>query len=175
MREQEERSGGDLRNRHEILDHVERHALVQPLVEHGGNIEEKERAAVRRGLGDVIDTSYAARADSILDHHRLLEPLLQTLGKHPADGVHAAAGRDRHDQRDRARGFARRRLRVQGSNGTDRDRENSGRQRSSRAHACPFPVLRPCYRGLWVPRRMWVTVTRRRCRGKRPARQDTRC
>jgi hypothetical protein len=136
MREQQDRSGGDLRDRCEILDHVERHALVQPLVENGGNVQEQERAAVGCGLGGVIDTGHTARSHPVLDHDRLLEPLLQPLGERAADGVHAAAGRDRHDQRDRARGVARGRLRVQGSNGADRDRENGGRQRASRTHSC---------------------------------------
>ena len=110
--EQQQRRGRDLRDRGEILDHVERHAAVQPFVEHGGNIHEHQRAAVGRGLGDVIDADRAARAGSVLDHDRLLEPLRKLFGDGPANGVHAAAGRDRHHQRDRTRWIADRRLRL---------------------------------------------------------------
>ena len=39
---------------------------------------------------------------AVLDHHRLLEPLLQLLGDQPPGGVDAAARADRHHQRDLA-------------------------------------------------------------------------
>ena len=169
MREQQERRGGHLRHRREILDHVERHALVQPLVENGGNVQEQERAAVGRGLGGVIDTRHTARSHPVLDHDRLLEPLLQPLGERAADGVHAAAGRDRHDQRDWARGIACGRLRVERSNDADRNRENGGHERASRAHSLFLPVPRPCYRAPVGALSPAVTVTRRRFDGKRRA------
>ena len=80
IREQQQRRGRHLRDRREIGGHVERHALVQPLVQHGGNIHQQQGAAVGRRLGDGVDAHHAAGADAVLDHHRLLEPLLQPLG-----------------------------------------------------------------------------------------------
>jgi hypothetical protein len=43
-------------------------------VEHGGNIQEQQGAAVGRRLGDGVDAHDAAGSDPVLNHHRLLEP-----------------------------------------------------------------------------------------------------
>jgi hypothetical protein len=154
MREQQQRRGGHLRHRREILDHIERHALVQPLMEHGGNVQEQQRAAVGSGLGGVIDTRHTARPHPVLDHDRLLEPLLQPLGERAADGVHAATGRDRHDQRDWARGIARGGLRVERSNDAGRNNENGGHERASRTHSLFLPGRDLVYRALSGPCRL---------------------
>jgi hypothetical protein len=97
-------------------------------VEHGRNIEEQKRAAVGCGLGDVIDPDHAAGTDAVLNHYGLLEPRLQPLGHGAADGVHAAAGRNRHHQRDRARALAHRRLGVERSCSRDRSQDRGDRE-----------------------------------------------
>ena len=58
-------------------DHVERHVLVQPLVQNGGAFHQQQRVTVGRGLGDAVGADHAAARRAVLDHDRLLEPLLR--------------------------------------------------------------------------------------------------
>ena len=76
---------------------IERDIAVQPLLQHSRCLDHQHGVTVRRGLGDGIDADGAARAGPVLDHPRLLKSIGENSGKHPADGVDAAAGRDRHD------------------------------------------------------------------------------
>ena len=80
--------------------------------------------------------SRAAGAGSVLDDDRLLELARQRLGDRPRDGVGDAAGRERHDHRDRLVGIARLRQRHgrrRPSSGGTPAREH---QRSALQHRC---------------------------------------
>ena len=72
-------------------------------------------------------------AGAVLDHHRLLQPLLQFLGDQPAGGIDAAAGADRHHDGDLARRIE---LRVRGL----REQPPASR-RSMLAASCSSAVL----------------------------------
>ncbi len=61
--------------------------------------------AVRRAAGDEGAADRAAGAAAVLDHHRLADLLAQRFGEDAADHVRGAAGREGHDQADRAVGI----------------------------------------------------------------------
>ena len=75
---------------------------MQPLLQHRRGLDHHHGVAVRHGLGDGIEADDTAGAGPVLDHPRLLEPLRELGGEDAADGVDPAAGRDRHDEGNRA-------------------------------------------------------------------------
>src|SRR5436309_539712 len=48
----------------------------------------------------AVSADHAAGGGPVLDHHRLLQPLLQFLGNQPAGCIDTAAGADRHHDGD---------------------------------------------------------------------------
>jgi hypothetical protein len=93
---------------------------VQPLLQHGGRLEHQHGVSVGRSFGNRVDANHPAGAGAVHDHPWLLEPLREFSGKHATDGIDAAAGGNRHDERDRAR-IASRRLREHGRSGSGDD------------------------------------------------------
>ena len=100
--------------------------------------DETERVAIGRGGRDRQVSDHARAAGAVHDVHRLLEIALQHHGDLARDRIGAAAGRPRHDQRDRP--FRKRRLR--GRAGEARHRDHRGAQISDMAkHSLPSPVF----------------------------------
>ena len=99
-------------DRLEIVQHivVERHDRAVDHVRRPG--AEADGIAVRRGARRAADADAAIRAGDILRDHRLAERDAHAIRDDAADRIGRAAGRIRHDHRDRARGIRlRRRLR----------------------------------------------------------------
>ena len=99
-----ERQFGDERDRHERRIGVVGQLLVQRRVDGlGADIAHQQGVAVGARAGDGIGADLPGRAALVLDHHRLAPARGQALGDDARAGIGAAAGRERHDQRDRAR------------------------------------------------------------------------
>jgi hypothetical protein len=92
---------GHLGDRREIPDHVEGDALVQPFDQHRGDIHQQDGVAVGRGPCHGLNADHPAAAGPILNDDLLLQLLAELFAQQPRDGVDAAAGCERHDQRDR--------------------------------------------------------------------------
>ena len=92
--------GHHLRDRHEILVHVERQRAVERRADRQAVGGEEDGVAVGRRLGERIGREIAARAGAILHHHRLAELLGELVAEEPGQGVDGAAGRERHDDAD---------------------------------------------------------------------------
>ena len=73
---------------------------------HHAHVGEKQRVAVGRGLLGGLRRDVAAAAAAVVDDDRLLERVGDLRRHRPDHHVGAAAGRERHDQRDRARRIA---------------------------------------------------------------------
>ena len=94
----------DVADRREIAAHVVAGIGIEREVDRGRRrIREHQRVAVGRGLRGLPHGDDAVGAAAVLDHDLLAERVAQPLRDQPRDGVVAAAGRERHDQRDRAR------------------------------------------------------------------------
>ena len=88
-----------------------------------------QRVAVGRGAGRDPRADHAGRAAAIVDHHRLAELGRKLVGDDAPDHIDAAAGRERHDQRDRFGGI------VLGVNrGRIGTKQKSSRQRQQKFH-----------------------------------------
>ena len=92
----------DERERYEIGGRVVGQLLVQRDVDrHHRARSHQQRVTIRRRARNGERAGHAARARPILDHERLAEPLLQPLCEHACQEFGAAAGCERHHQRDR--------------------------------------------------------------------------
>jgi len=100
---------------------------------------------------DRLGADIGVGAGTVNDHARLTEPLGEPVADEPRQQVGAAAGRERHDQLDRA---CRKVLVVLGGGRRQRHRRDDGEDRPSRGsrrcralgclfgmHAVPPPVL----------------------------------
>jgi hypothetical protein len=72
----------------------------------GVAVEMPSVLAVGRSGGDGGGPEHQAGAGLVLDHHRLAERLSERLGIEPCQRVHAGAGGERDDDRDRCGGIA---------------------------------------------------------------------
>lgn len=91
------------RHRHEVLLDVVVQALVQRRRQRMVRPAHEEGVAVGPGLGGHAGAHGAARAPPpplVVDHHRLPQLGGQLLGQRTGEGVGAAPGRERHDERD---------------------------------------------------------------------------
>ena len=70
----------------------------------GVPLPDVDRVAVGRGAREAADADRAAGAADILDNHRLAERSAHLVGHDARGDVGRSARRERHDQRDRARG-----------------------------------------------------------------------
>ena len=68
-------------------------------------ISQQDGVAVGRALRDRAAADGAAGAAAVVDHDRLAEHLAHLVGDDAPDDGGAAAGRERHDQRDRPVGI----------------------------------------------------------------------
>jgi hypothetical protein len=103
------REGGDRdrRDRHQILDGVERRlGLEQRLGDVGGRAAEQQRVTVGARTRGLRCADAAASAADVLDYHSA-EERLDAVGPRSAHGVECATRRKRHDQPHRAIGIAR--------------------------------------------------------------------
>src|SRR5262249_4635174 len=113
----------------EILDQVVWQRRVDGAVgDVGAPLADAERVAVGRGAGETSDTDGAARAGDVLDDDGLAERGAHRLGHDPSDHVGRAAGRERYDHGEGARGMGlRRRVRdAGGGSGGGEATANSG-------------------------------------------------
>ena len=95
---------GDVADRREVAAHVVAGIRIERDVDRGRRrIREHQRVAVGRRLRRLPHGDHAVGAAAVLDHDLLAERIGQPLRDQPRDGVVAAARRERHDQRDRAR------------------------------------------------------------------------
>jgi hypothetical protein len=91
----------DRRDRHELLGIV-RQPLVQQVVEGDDAAERKQERVVVAGGEETGDRRNAVGALAVLHHDRLPPALAEPLRDQARRQVHAAAGRQRHDE---ANGF----------------------------------------------------------------------
>ena len=117
---------GEQRERGEILHAVERHGGEQSVV-HGVHAHgvEQDGVAVGRRARDRAGADVAGGAGAVLDHDRLAHRLMQMLADDARQDVGRAAGRPRHDQRDRT---ARIGLREGGRGGEAREPASAERR-----------------------------------------------
>jgi hypothetical protein len=99
-----ERSHRDLPDRDELLL-AKRGRAAQELIDLrqlGHHVDRVQHGvAVGLGVGDELSAHASAATAFVDDDDRLAEVLVSHAGQWAADGVGAAAGRERHDQRDR--------------------------------------------------------------------------
>ena len=121
--DEEERRAGDHSQRHKIRRRIVGQALVHRDVDrHRRRRRHQQRVAVGRRLRDRGRADHGAGARLVLHDDRLAEPLLEFLGDDARQDLGAAAGRVRHDQRDRPRRiFVRSRRRRRGHCRQERD------------------------------------------------------
>ena len=92
------------RDRSEILQRIERHLRVQVRIDRDQAVlAQQQRVAVGRRLRDHVAGDVAVGARMILDDDRRAEQLGKLLPDDARGDIGCAAGRDRHDQLDRAR------------------------------------------------------------------------
>ncbi len=126
----------DGRDRGEILQRVERHLGVEVRIDRDQAVlAEEQRVAVGRRLRDHVAGDVAVGAGMVLDHDRLVEKLGEFLSDHARDDVGGAAGRDRHDELDRARGILRERR-----SGRQRKEARRKEARQFRRHGASFRI-----------------------------------
>jgi hypothetical protein len=101
MRHQHAQERADRADRREILARVVAGVRIERGVDgKRARVGEQDRVAVGGALGDRAGRDRAAGAAAILDHHLLPERLAHALGDEARERIIAAAGRERHDQRD---------------------------------------------------------------------------
>ena len=86
-------------------------------------LDEAERIAVRRGLGDRVGAEIAADAGAVLDHEALAQRLAEMLGRNARGHVHQPARGGRDHQ---ANGFGRIVLRRRAGRRGQRPRRRCG-------------------------------------------------
>jgi hypothetical protein len=91
----------DRRDRREVLLEVVGQLLVDAGRDRVVHRADQQRVAVGFGLRDVVGAERRARPGLAFDDHRLAEARLQLVGQRARQHVGGAAGRERHDQRDR--------------------------------------------------------------------------
>ena len=96
------RHGDEQTDRSEVLDHVEWQLGVDVRIdcERTGRGND-ERVAIGGRLGDVIDADNAVGAATVVDHHRVVHPLVELLRQRPRHDVDRSARGIRHDDADR--------------------------------------------------------------------------
>ena len=127
--------GHHLRDRHEVLVHVERQRAVERRADRQAVGGEQDGVAVGRRLGERIGREIAAGAGAVLHHHRLVELLAELVAEEPGDGIDGAAGRERHDDADGPVGIGLGQ-RVAG-------RKRQGRQRDRKRNTAPVHCILP--------------------------------
>jgi hypothetical protein len=140
--DQHERKISDPRQRREIPHRVVGNALekigIGGMGAHRGH---EDGVAVGRRARDCTRRNRAVCSRLVINHHRLLEGLAQLLADDAGGGIDAAAGGERHDQRDRSAGIV---LRLpRGGRQARADEARNEEQRGACAQApAYFKVLR---------------------------------
>jgi hypothetical protein len=129
------------RNRHQVLERIERHPAVDVRVAHEHVVGAMEqRVAVRRGMRRDIACEIAARARPVLDDDGLSQPHGQRLPIKPSDEVHRPARRIGNNDPDRTVGPGLRECSACQRGENERGRENAsdhGRPLRSRERRRP--------------------------------------
>ena len=101
MRRQRDRLPRKLDHRRQILQRIDTHLVDVRVAAHrlGPN---EDCVAVGRALGDALDPEIAVGAGFVLHHDLLAERPRQVLGDDAGADIGRAAGRERHDEVDRA-------------------------------------------------------------------------
>jgi hypothetical protein len=94
--------GGDLHHWRQVLDHVIRRGLQAHHRDHGRGRIEHKGVTIGRALGHMVHAHRAAGARTVVDHHRLLEHILQLARDQTGHHIERAAGHEGHDQADRS-------------------------------------------------------------------------
>src|SRR5690606_5738261 len=111
--------GGDVDDRHEVVDRVVRNLLVDGRVGgRGGHRGHAEGVAVGGGAHHFGGADHAAAASLVFDHHGLPQRLAQRVGDGAGDDVGGAAGCERHHQANRLAGVGLRAHRAGGQGGS---------------------------------------------------------
>ena len=131
-------SGGDQRDRVEILVVVERQVRQQARIDRVGIEHDQPGIAVGRRLRHHRAAGAAGGAGAVLDHDRRAQPLRQTGLRQPRDRVDRAARRKRHHDPDRPRRPA---LRARAASGRQRGGEHDRTSCQSRHRASPGIVV----------------------------------
>ena len=85
----------------EVVDHVVPEVVVEGGRRRLRDVPDRDRVAIRRGPGDARHADRAAGAADILDEHGLAERPAHRFGDETRHRIGRAAGRRRHDERDR--------------------------------------------------------------------------
>ena len=104
LRDHHVRHRRDQAHRREVLHRVVVDLRVQRRADGERRRDQHDGVAVGRRPRRRLGADVAAGAAAVLGHHRLAEARRQPLGDQPAEDVGAAAGRERQDEADRARG-----------------------------------------------------------------------
>ena len=101
MHEQHQRQLRDQAERREVLARIEAGIDVERRVDaDAASVPEHQRVAVGRRLDHRARADDAGAGAAVLNHHGLAEAGAQPVGHDARHGIVAAAGRERHDQRD---------------------------------------------------------------------------
>ncbi len=120
MGKQRHRHGGDQPDGREVFARIVAGMHVKAGIDRdGAGMAEQQRIAVGRGMGDKAGAECAAGAAAVVDDYLLFEGVRQLGGHHTRHGVHAAARRIGHHQRDDA-------VRIIGGMGAARRGQNAG-------------------------------------------------
>ena len=115
---------------------------------HHAHVGEEQRVAVGRRLLGGLRRDVAAAAAAVVDDDRLLQRLGNLRGDRPDHHVGAAAGRKRHQERDRARRIA------VGLRGRDRCGREPSRDRAGQGESCFHDAIASARTSITVLRRM---------------------
>jgi hypothetical protein len=104
----------------EIVERSEGQSLVKRWIGGQSDAGHDQRGAVRLGANDGLGAEIGIGAGPVHHHERLLEALAETVGEQARQEIGSAAGREWHDQLDRARRII---VRPRGGNAGQQPRE----------------------------------------------------
>ena len=98
---------GELRDWREVAHGVERQALEKAGVDRERPGGKQQRVAIGRGACHDLGADVAGRTGLVVDHHLLLQTVLQMARDDARDRIRPAAGRPRHHEANRLLGVGR--------------------------------------------------------------------
>jgi hypothetical protein len=98
------RGARDRRDRHEIVQRIERHVRVDVWIDRDvAELNESDRVAVRWGFRDRLRAKISAAAGAIFNHDALPQGFADILGGDTRGDVHESAGGRHNEETDGSR------------------------------------------------------------------------